>query len=186
MKPNSIMVTGTLLQLIPVIVSLVFTPRLENPVAAQYALMTHRLRLMLAFDKLVKVYHMFFNNDFSDLLSVPDYNTDIYILEKTTGKSGSYFRKNLKIPSEKRRRLINALIYKTRDSFLNETSSILSVLSPIVKIYNGLNNQNEEKLEKPVINYDMVKNSLALCSYFSSKTTIATLCRDMGLWRCIQ
>lgn len=144
---------------------------------------SYRDRLMMAFNKLVKVYHMFFNNDFSNLLSVPDYNADIFILEKTTGKSGSYFRKNLKIPSERRRTLINALIYKTREGFLKETSAILSVLSPIVKIYEGLNKQNKEK---PIINYDMVKNSLTLCSYFSDKTSILTLCRDMGIWRCIQ
>lgn len=144
---------------------------------------SYRDRLMMAFNKLVKVYHMFFNNDFSNLLSVPNYNADIFILEKTTGKSGGYFRKNLKIPSERRRTLINALIYKTREGFLKETSAMLSVLSPIVKIYEGLNKQNKEK---PIINYDMVKNSLTLCSYFSNKTSILTLCRDMGLWRCIQ
>ncbi len=144
---------------------------------------TYEDRLMMAFNKLVKVYHMFFNNDFSNLLSLPDYNADIFILEKTTGKSGGYFRKNLKIPSERRRTLLNALIYKTRESFLKETSNILSVLAPITKIYGGLNKQNKDK---PMINYDMVKNSLTLCSYFSDKTTILTLCRDMGLWRCIQ
>ncbi len=144
---------------------------------------SYRDRLMMAFNKLVKVYHMFFNNDFSNLLSVPNYNADIFILEKTTGKSGGYFRKNLKIPSERRRTLINALIYKTREGFLKETSAMLSVLSPIVKIYEGLNKQNKEK---PIINYDMVKNSLTLCSYFSNKTSILTLCRDMGIWRCIQ
>ncbi len=140
-------------------------------------------RLMMAFSKLVKIYHMYFNNDFSDLISVPDYNADIFLLEKSTGKSGSYFRKKLKIPSEKRRNLLNALIYKTKDGFIKETSSLLSILFAIEKIYAGLNKPNREK---PVINYDIIKNSLSLCTYFSNRTSVLTLCRDAGVLRCLK
>ena len=140
-------------------------------------------RLMMAFSKLVKVYHMFWNNDFSDLVSLPDYNADIFLLEKTTGKSGGYFRKKLKVPSERRQKLINALIYKTKDGFIKETASLLSVLFGIEKIYSGLNKTTKEN---PVINYDIIKNSLTLCTYFSSKTSTLALCRDMGVLRCIQ
>ena len=140
-------------------------------------------RLITAFSKLVKIYHMFWNNDFSNLISVPDYNADIFLLEKSTGKAGSYFRENLKIPSEKRRNLINALIYKTKDAFIKETSSLLSVLFSVEKIYLGLKNSTKEN---PTVKYDIIKNSLTLCPYFSSKTSTLTLCRDMGVLRCIQ
>ncbi len=140
-------------------------------------------RLMMAFSKLVKVYHMFWNNSFDDLISLPDYNADIFLLEKTTGKNGSYYRKKLKIPSEKRRILINALISKTKDGFLKETSSLLSVLYSVEKIYSGL---NKTAKDKPPIKYEIIKNSLTLCTYFSDKTSILTLCRDMGILRCIQ
>ena len=144
---------------------------------------TYGDRLMLAFSKLVKIYHMFFNNDFSDLISLPDYNQDIFLLEKSTGKSGKYFRKKLKIPSERRLQLLNALLFKTKDAFKKETSSLLSVLFAIEKIYSGLNKPSREKA---VINYDMIKNSLTLCTYFSDKSSVLTLCRDMGILRCLQ
>ena len=140
-------------------------------------------RLITAFSKLVKIYHMFWNNNFSDLVSVPDYNADIFLLEKSTGKNGSYFRKKLKIPSERRRTLINALISKTKDGFLKETASLLSVLYSVEKIYAGL---NKTPKDKPNIKYDIIKNSLTLCTYFSDKTSILTLLRDMGILRCMQ
>lgn len=140
-------------------------------------------RLMMAFSKLVKIYHMFWGNDFSDLISLPDYNADIFLLEKSTGKTGAYFRKKLKIPSERRRNLLNALIYKTKDGFFKETSALLSILFAIEKIYSGLNKTSREK---PVVKYDIIKNSLSLCTYFSDKTSSLSLCRDMGILRCLK
>lgn len=139
-------------------------------------------RQMLAFEKTAKIYHMFFSNDFSNLLSVPDYYADFELLEKKIGSSVISFRKNLKIPSEKRRVLINLLIEQTANDFKAETTAILKAFAKISKIYDAILGQ--EKLEE-VVFYKKVKNSVITCSYFSSKTSIFTLLRDMGILKCI-
>ena len=136
-------------------------------------------KTLIAFEKTAKIYHMYFSNDFSSLLSVPDYESDILELEKTTGKSRAYFYKNLKIPSERRRKLIALLMQKTRDDFKRETTVVLSVLPSIIKIYNKLNNTERESLS-----YKKIKNAVCLGAYLTDKTSTLTLCRDEGILKC--
>ena len=136
-------------------------------------------KTLAAFEKTAKIYHMYFSNDFSSLLSVPDYESDIGELEKITGKSRDYFYKNLKIPSERRRKLIALLMQKTRDDFKRETTLILSVLPSIIKIYDKLNNK-----ERKTISYKQIKNAVCLGAYLTDKTSTLTLCRDEGILKC--
>ena len=136
-------------------------------------------RLLVAFEKTAKLYHLFFSNDLSDLLSVPDYESDLAMLELETGHERAFFYKNLQIPSEKRRILINALISKTRDDFKKETTIILSVLPSVIKIYNKLYVVNEK-----AISYKQIKNAVSLGSYLTDKTSVLTLCRDEGILKC--
>ncbi len=137
---------------------------------------------MIAFEKTARIYHMFFSNDFSSLLSVPDYYGDIELLEKELKRSGKIFIENLKIPSERRRTLINLLISQTATDFKAETTMILKAFSKIRKIYDVI--LGDEKLEE-VVSYKKIKNSVVTCSYFSNKTSIFTLARDMGVLKCI-
>ena len=136
-------------------------------------------KTLVAFEKTSKIYHMYFSNDFSNLLSLPDYESDIDELEKITGESCAYFYKNLKIPSERRRKLIALLMQKTRDDFKGETSVILSVLPSIIKIYYKLNNKERETLS-----YKKIKNAVCLGAYLTDKTSTLTLCRDEGILKC--
>ena len=90
-----------------------------------------------------------------------------------------YFYKNLKIPSERRRKLIALLMQKTRDDFKRETTLILSVLPSIIKIYDKLNNK-----ERKTISYKQIKNAVCLGAYLTDKTSTLTLCRDEGILKC--
>ncbi len=137
---------------------------------------------MIAFEKTARIYHMFFSNDFSSLLSVPDYYGDIELLEKESGRDRKIFMKNLKIPSERRRNLINLLISQTTPDFKAETTMILKAFSKIRKIYDAIKGNGE--LEE-VVSYKKIKNSVVTCSYFSNKTSVFTLARDMGILKCI-
>lgn len=136
-------------------------------------------KTLIAFEKTAKIYHMYFSNDFSDLLSVPDYEGDLVALEQSAGYERAHFYKNLKIPSEKRRKLINILMEKTRADFKKETSVILSVLPNVIKIYNQLNNNKEKNFS-----YKQIKNAVTLGAYLTDKTSVLTLCRDAGILKC--
>ena len=136
-------------------------------------------RILSAFEKSAKIYHLYFSNDFSNLLSVPDYYSDVQELEKDVGLDKEFFYSNLKIPSEKRIKLINALILKVRDDFKRETSVILSVLPTVIKIYKQIYNKDQKPLS-----YKQIKNAVTKGSYLSSKTSILTLCRDQGILKC--
>ena len=122
---------------------------------------------------------MLFSNDLSDLLSVPDYEGDLLTLEEFSGYERAHFYKNLKIPSEKRRKLINMLLDKTRDDFKKETTVILSVLPSVIKIYSQLNGKKRQ-----TISYKQTKNAVNLGSYLTDRTSVLTLCRDLGILKC--
>lgn len=137
---------------------------------------------MLAFEKTAKIYHLFFSNDFSSLLSVADYYLDIELLERESKRDRSIFTKNLKIPSEKRRVLINLLLEQTKKDFKAETTVILKAFSKIKKIYDAILG---EEIQKEVVAYKKIKNSVTTCSYFTAKTSVFTLSRDMGILKCV-
>lgn len=135
---------------------------------------------VIAFEKTAKIYHMFFTNDFSDLLSSPDYLSDLELLVESTKRDRAVFSKNLKIPGEKRRRLINLLLEKTRDDFKRETSLIMSILPAVKSVYQAI----LQTKEKPIISYKQIKNAVTVAPYLTDKTSALTLCRDMGVLKC--
>ncbi len=135
--------------------------------------------ILTAFEKTAKIYHMYFSNDFSTLLSVPDYQNDLDALEEATGIKRDFFHKNLRIPSEKRRNLINLLVLKIREDFKKETTLILSVLPSVIKIYKQIGDKKQGKLS-----YKQIKNAVTLGSYLTEKTSVLTLCRDEGILKC--
>jgi hypothetical protein len=135
----------------------------------------------LAFEKLSKIYHLYFSNDFSDLLIVPDYYAELKSLEEYSKRDISVFSKNLKIPSERRRVLINLLFEKTSSEFKAETTTILQILKQVKKIYENLLFKSK-KGSKP--SYKQVKNAITLSTYLTDKTSVLTLCRDAGILKC--
>ncbi len=135
---------------------------------------------IMAFEKTLKLYHMFFTNDFSTLLSSPDYFSEVETLSNDFKKDSEYFYSNLKIPSEKRRRLILLLLEKTADSFVAETSAMLKALHKIKKTYSTLIGVAGDGN----ISYKQIKNSVVASPYLTDKTTVYTIMRDLGVLAC--
>ena len=133
---------------------------------------------MTAFIKTAKLYHAFFTNDLTDLPSVADYNGDISLLCKISGKDKEYFYSLLKIPSKERKKLLAKLINLTRADFLKETSVIISMLDGVQKTFLALKKTNESL---STIKYPIVKESLKLAPYLTSEVTVLSLCRDFGV-----
>ncbi len=141
-----------------------------------------RERLLTAMRSILELYEMLFVSNLSGLLSVPDYNSDISFLEKSTGKSGSYFRKNLLIPSPRRLDIINRILNKTKDGFLKEIESLLFVMKAIEKVYNSFGWKTDEENKLPL---SAKREGLKASTYLSNKITLLTHMRDMGVLRCI-
>ncbi len=139
-------------------------------------------KLLTAMRVIIELYEMLFTNDLSNLLCVADYNRDINFLEKSTGKTGSYFRKNLNVPSPRRLEIINKIINKTRSGFQKEVESVLFVLSAIEKVYNSFCKKSELEEGIPL---STKREALLVSTYLSDKLTILTHMRDMGVLRCI-
>ena len=135
----------------------------------------------IAFEKTAKIYHMYFSNDFSTLLSVPDFESDLIYLEEVTHKDRVYFSKNLKIPSERRRELINLLTEKLSSGLKSETTLILSLFNSIKTTYKKL---DSAFVKKQTASYKQIKNSVVLAPYLSDKVHVLTLCRDAGILKC--
>ncbi len=135
-------------------------------------------RIMTSLRVVLELYEMLFSNNLGNVLTVCDYNQDVEFLVKTTGKSQSYFRKNLSIPSPRRVDIINKIILKTSESFKKEIESILFVLSAIEKVYKSFSKTSEE-VEK--IPYNAKREALLVSTYLSNKLTILTHMRDMGV-----
>ena len=137
-------------------------------------------KAFIAFEKTAKLYHLYFSNDFANFLAVPDYFEDLELLQSATNRDKSFFYNNLKIPSEKKRQLINLLISKTKGGFCEETTVILKILNGVKILYDKLLNGEE----KSIISYKQIKNAVTLSPYLSCKTSVLTLCRDAGVLKC--
>ena len=137
-------------------------------------------REFISFEKTLKLYHLLFSNDFSDLLSVPDYYADVEVLEKDFKRDRAYFTKNVKVPSEKRRKLINLLLLKTSPDFKRETTAILKALSGIKKTYSSMLGVAGDGN----VSYKQIKNSVMAGAYLTDKVTALTLMRDLGVLQC--
>ena len=133
---------------------------------------------LTAFIKTAKLYHAFFTNDLTDLPSVADYNGDISLLCKISGKDKEYFYSLLKIPSKERKKLLAKLINITRGDFLKETSAIIKILDSVQKTFLSLKKANETVA---TIKYSIVKEGLKLAPYLTSEVTVLALCRDFGV-----
>ena len=153
-----------------------------------HGLVSHALELIIpdadegdlgfiALDRLIKLYHAFFVNDLTNILSVADYNADVALLSKISGKPTEFFYNNLKIPSEKRRLLLIELIKKTKNQFVVETQTALKVLGEIKANYLAF------KKQKSILNlkYAVIKQGVTLAPYLDSKITVLTLLRDFGV-----
>lgn len=134
----------------------------------------------IVFEKTAKIYHMYFSNDFSSLLSVADYNSDIELLSSLTGESAFVYYQNLKIPSEKRRTLINLLINKISKDVKSETTAIMAISKNVLKMYNNIYN-----VERETISYKQIKTAVQVASYLTPKTSVLSLCRDGGILKCL-
>lgn len=141
-----------------------------------------RERIFMAMRSILELYEMLFVSNLGGLISVPDYNADISFLEKSTGKSGSYFRKNLLIPSPRRLEIINKILIKTKDGFLREIESVLFVMRAIEKVYKSFNGKLDEEHK---LTLSAKREGLKASTYLSNKITLLTHMRDMGVLRCI-
>ena len=139
-------------------------------------------RLLTSMRVISELYEMLFTNDLGNLLSVADYNRDVEFLEKTTGKSASYFRKNISVPSPRRLDIINKIINKTKGSFSKEVESVLYVLNAIEKVYKSFDSKTELEEKIP---FNTKREALLVATYLTDKTTILSHMRDMGVLGCV-
>ena len=137
-------------------------------------------KAFISFEKTVKLYHLFFSNDFSDLLSVPDYYADVEVLEKDFKRDRAFFMKNVKVPSEKRRKLITLLLEKTASGFKAETTAIFKALSGIKRAYSSMLGVCGDGN----VSYKQIKNSVTAGTYLTDKQSVLTLMRDLGVLQC--
>ncbi len=130
------------------------------------------------FEKLIKLYHFYFNNDFNGVLLYPDYVNDIEKLSLITLKEQDELYKNLKVPSAKRVELINKLTLKVGAIFLKETSVLLKVLPNIEKAF-----YLQLKKERAFKDIDIadIKNALRLSTYLTESQNVLVVMRDLGL-----
>lgn len=132
----------------------------------------------VAIDRTIKLYHSFFVNDLSNLFSVADYNGDVSLLSKVSGKDASYFLNLLKIPTEKRRKLLNKLFALTKNDFIKETSALIKILPQIKSCYLLLKKEREGALN---IKYAIIKNGITLAPYLSDAVSVLSTMRDFGV-----
>jgi hypothetical protein len=130
------------------------------------------------FEKLIKLYHFYFNNDFNGVLLYPDYVNDIEKLSLITLKEQNELYKNLKVPSAKRVELINKLTLKVGAIFLKETSVLLKVLPNIEKAF--YLQLKKERAFKDIDSLD-IKNALRLSTYLTESQNVLVVMRDLGL-----
>ncbi len=130
------------------------------------------------FEKLVKLYHFFFTNDFSDVLLCPDYVNDIEKLCLIVAKEQDEIYSELKIPSAKRVELINALLKKVGQTFLKETTAFIKMLPKIEKAF-YLELYKEVKRSDVLV--EDIKDALRLSTYLIKSQTVLVVMRDLGL-----
>ncbi|MBR6737281.1 MAG: hypothetical protein IKL82_02830 [Clostridia bacterium] len=134
----------------------------------------------ISLEKTLKLYHLLFSNDYSALLSSPNYTENVKLLAEKTGKDPNEYVKNLKVPKKRRLELIYLLLDKTRDSFIKETGAMLSVLGGIKKIYLAIIKEKETIIPY----YKDIKNAVTVAPYITSAENALTLCRDLGVLQC--
>ena len=132
----------------------------------------------IGFEKLVKLYHLFFTNDFSDVLLYPDYVNDVEKLCLIVANDQEEFYKNLKIPSAKRLELINKLLKKVSQTFLNETTAFLKALPKIEKAFYV---ELCKEVKNTQVEVDDVKDALRLSTYLTASQNVLVIMRDFGL-----
>ncbi len=140
-------------------------------------------KILTAIRTISGIYETFFANELFDVLSLPNYNGDILKLEKLTGNSYSFYSKNLVVPTASKLQAYNSILLKTKNGFLKELESLLSVLHAIEKIYGSYLKGVQEKES---ISYETKKEALLLCTYFSKEKTILTHLRDLGFLNCLK
>ena len=134
-------------------------------------------KIMSAFLKLAPLYKMFFSNDFSSLLSMPNYLGDAYELEKLSGQFAGNFTKNVKVPSKKRLELMLEMLAKTAPAFNAEVSQILKIATSAKLVYQNLT-ENKAFTFPP---YSDLKQALKLSTYLTNKPSVLSVFRDLGV-----
>lgn len=130
-----------------------------------------------AFEKTIKLYHFFFSNEFSNLLSYPDYVNDIEKLSMLLGISEEELYSSLNIPSQKRAELICWFLKKVRLDFLRETTSLMAILPKILgnfdKVSSGVITDN--------LSLENLKDAVKYSPYLTKRANVLTLMRDFGI-----
>lgn len=139
-------------------------------------------RILTALLKLAPLYKMFFSNDFSSILSSPNYLGDVYELESLSGVFAGKLIQNVKVPTKKRLELILQMLEKSKATFLKEASVVLSLSSSIEKVYLSIL-KGEHSFE--FLPYSELKRALKLCTYLSNKQSVLTVYRDLGVINCV-
>ncbi len=129
-------------------------------------------------EKFIKLYHLFYTNDFEGVISVASIVSDIEKASILTGISEEKLYKNLKIPSKKRIDLIFALLNKVKDNFAKETTSLMAILP---KIEEGFYKNAQNVIKGKGIDNDNLKNAITYSPYLISEYSTLTLMRDFGL-----
>ncbi len=132
----------------------------------------------VGFEKLVKLYHFFFSNDFSDVLLFPNYIGDLQKLSLIDVKGFDELYENLKVPSAKRVGLICKLLKVVGDSFLDQTSQFIKILPSIEK---GFYLQLDKENKNQDIDGEDIKNALRLSTYLTTSQNVLVVMRDFGL-----
>ncbi len=130
------------------------------------------------FEKLIKLYHFYFSNDFSSLLLFPDYVNDLEKVSLILSIKQDELYAKLKVPSSKRLELISKLLKTVGDGFLNETASLMKIFPNIERaFYTQL-----YKEEKPThLNANDIKNTLRFSTYLIDGQNTLVVMRDLGL-----
>lgn len=138
-------------------------------------------RVFFSFEKLIKLYYLFFSNPRVLLLS-PNYNEDIEEVSSITKIDKSEFYNRLNIPNSKRYKLLNSLFEKVKDFFIKETASVIKILPDIKRIYSEFVTGDENKR---IIKNEELKKAIKLAPYVSDKTNVLTFIRDFGFLSCV-
>ena len=130
------------------------------------------------FEKLIKLYHFYFTNDFNDVLLYPDYVNDIEKLSLITLIEQDELYKKLKVPSAKRVELISKLTLKVGETFSKETTVLIKVLPNIEKAFYL---QLKKEIKFSEIDAIDIKNAIRLSTYLTESQNVLVVMRDLGL-----
>ena len=140
-------------------------------------------RVLSGLKSIVPIYEMLLINDFTDILSTANYNEDVSRLATLTGRKEEFFRKHLQIPPVEEINKIKNILNKTRSGFIKEIESILLVLKHIEDIYASLLKSLDYKKG---IDYSIKKDATQLCTYLTSRKSLLSYARDLGVLSCLK